>query len=104
MPTPDTQIENGKPLKMETIDKNIYSHGEPMDVSENVTTKEPEIIDEPMQVCKNVSLNEVGEVSVTNGVDGSGMSSDEMTLEESSKMEKAYKTRRRRKEIANSYL
>lgn len=103
MQTPETPPEAQK--SPDVMDKSIYSHGEPMDVSEN-GAKEVETVDEPMQVCKNACLSEVGEAaSPTNGVDGAGLSSsDEMTPEESTRMEKAYKTRRRRKEIANLYL
>lgn len=82
----------------DVIDKSIYSHGEPMEISENVA-KDGDGDEQPMEVCKNGCVSDV-----VNGVDGSGMSSDEMTPEESSRMEKAYKTRRRRKEVANSYL
>lgn len=113
MHTPEPQPPAAEHSKTppDVMDKSIYSHGEPMDLSENVTKESETIVNEPMQVCNGnktniVSLNEVGEAVTTNGVvDGSGMSSsDEMTPEESSRMEKAYKTRRRRKEMANLYL
>lgn len=101
-------VENSISPKVEVIDKSIYSHGEPMEMSsDSVAAKDMEIIDEPMEVCKNgYASDEAGEiVKQTNGLDCPAVSSsDEMTPEESSRMEKAYKTRRRRKEIANSYL
>lgn len=93
------------PQKPEIADKSMYSHGEPMEVSSETAAKEAEVKEEPLEVCRNVCTNGVIENGDLNGLDGSGMSSsDEMTQEESSRMEKAYKTRRRRKDLVNAYL
>lgn len=94
------------PQKADVIDKSIYSHGEPMEMTESVA-KDAEVNDRPVEMSKNAGTSKASDVvNGTNGVNGCDgkSSSDEMTPEESSKMEKAYKTRRRRKEIANSYL
>lgn len=103
-----------KPEKSDAVDKTIYSHGEPMDVVETVQKNgmvETTSQEEPMEVCngvaddyteKNVMTNgNISDVSHTSATSTGCSTGDEVVKEDFGELERVYRNRRRRKEVAN---
>lgn len=104
-----------RPEKAETVDKTMYSQGEPMEVVETAERNvrmEVDSQEEPMDMCNGVADDSSEKNIMTNGngshldvphtsVTSTGSTGNEVVKEDFAELERVYRNRRRRKEVAN---
>lgn len=88
--------------RAESMEKNAYSHGEPMEIANEVSKSETSVVDEPMETSVSSEISDGVESKCNNVSDLSNVSvsskcsNSEDGEESTSKMER-YRNRRRRK-------
>lgn len=87
---------------MESIEKSAYSHGEPMEISNEIQKSEASTVDEPMETSVSSEIsdgveNKCNNVSDLSNVSVSSKCSNSEDGEESTSKIERYRNRRRRK-------